>query len=527
MRSSLRLGSALILATASALTFASGQAGASPPATRTAPRVLLVCNGSVTPCPATRHHQYGTVQAAVDAAKPGDWILIWPGVYHENNPTWHAGVWIGTRDLHIRGLNRNQVIIDGSKGTAAHPCPSAPSRQNFAARDGIVVAASGVSLENLTVCDYLGLNGTGGNEIWWNGGDGSGKIGMGRYFGGYLTATATFRPRFVKGTQPVSPHFAQYGIFVSNASGPGVITHSYASNMADAAYYVGACQRLCDALLAHDVGTNSALGYSGTNAGGRLVIRDSVFSRNRTGIAPNSLNNDDAPPPQDGRCPNTKTSCTVIEHNLIIGNDNPDVPLSGLQPAIGAGVELSGGMYDTVRYNVIKNQGSWGVITHDYPDPEKPPPASHCQGGFANVSFLGTKVCDFPARGNLVYGNRFVNVGFFGNPTNSDLATIGLLAKSPTPRNCFYANRAVSHRHRVALTSSPKLIERPSVDGPSCLRRGTWKNPKLFSQLLCATFGICPAHAHYPVQTKLVVVPVPKLGSMPHPCLGIPANDYC
>jgi len=527
MRSSLRLGSALILATASALTFASGQAGASPPATRTAPRVLLVCNGSVTPCPATRHHQYGTVQAAVDAAKPGDWILIWPGVYHENNPTWHAGVWVGTRDLHIRGLNRNQVIIDGSKGTAAHPCPSAPSRQNFAARDGIVVAASGVSLENLTVCDYLGLNGTGGNEIWWNGGDGSGKIGMGRYFGGYLTATATFRPRFVKGTQPVSPHFAQYGIFVSNASGPGVITHSYASNMADAAYYVGACQRLCDALLAHDVGTNSALGYSGTNAGGRLVIRDSVFSRNRTGIAPNSLNNDDAPPPQDGRCPNTKTSCTVIEHNLIIGNDNPDVPLSGLQPAIGAGVELSGGMYDTVRYNVIKNQGSWGVITHDYPDPEKPPPASHCQGGFANVSFLGTKVCDFPARGNLVYGNRFVNVGFFGNPTNSDLATIGLLAKSPTPRNCFYANRAVSHRHRVALTSSPKLIERPSVDGPSCLRRGTWKNPKLFSQLLCATFGICPAHAHYPVQTKLVVVPVPKLGSMPHPCLGIPANDYC
>ncbi len=165
MRSSLRFGSALVLATAGALTFASGQAGASPSATRTAPRVLLVCNGSVTPCPATRHHQYGTVQAAVDAAKPGDWILIWPGVYHENNLTWHAGVWIGTRDLHIRGLNRNQVIIDGSKGTAAHPCPSAPSRQNFAARDGIVVAASGVSLENLTVCDYLGPNGSGGNEI--------------------------------------------------------------------------------------------------------------------------------------------------------------------------------------------------------------------------------------------------------------------------------------------------------------------------------------------------------------------------
>src|SRR5215472_7078345 len=526
MRPFLRLGGAVVLA-ASALTLAAGQAAASSSATRTAPRVLLVCNGSVTPCPVTRHHQYGTVQAAVDAARPGNWILIWPGVYHENNPAWHAGVWVGTRDLHIRGLNRNQVIIDGSNGSAAHPCPASPSRQNFAPRDGIVVASSGVSVENLTVCDYLGKDGTGGNEIWWNGGDGSGKIGMGRYFGSYLTATATFRPRFVKGVQPVSRHFAQYGIFVSNASGPGVITHSYASNMADAAYYVGACQQLCHALLSHDVGTNSSLGYSGTNAGGRLVIKDSLFYRNRTGIAPNSLNNDDAPPPQDGRCSNTTRSCTLIERNLIIGNDNPNVPLSGLQPAIGAGVEISGGMYDTVRDNVIKNQGSWAVITHDYPDTEKPPPASHCQGGFPNVKFLGTRVCDFPARGNLVYGNKLVHDGFFANPTNGDLATIGLLPKSPTPRNCFYANRAVAHRHQVALTSSPAHIERRSVDGPSCSRHGTWRNTALFNQLLCATFGFCSPRMHYPVQTKLVVVPVPRLPSMPHPCRRVPANEYC
>jgi pectin methylesterase-like acyl-CoA thioesterase len=91
MRLSLRLGGALVLAS-SALTLAAGQAAASSSATRTAPRVLLVCNGSVTPCPATKHHQYRTVQAAVNAATPGNWILIWPGVYHQNNPTWHAGV---------------------------------------------------------------------------------------------------------------------------------------------------------------------------------------------------------------------------------------------------------------------------------------------------------------------------------------------------------------------------------------------------------------------------------------------------
>ena len=67
---------------------------------------------------------YSTVQSAVDAASPGDWILIWPGVYHEKSTEWPtAGVWIQTPGLHLRGLGRNSVIIDGSNGTASQPCP--------------------------------------------------------------------------------------------------------------------------------------------------------------------------------------------------------------------------------------------------------------------------------------------------------------------------------------------------------------------------------------------------------------------
>src|SRR5437588_7290556 len=77
------------------------------PASRPA-RVLLVCNGSTRPCPAVPH--YRTVQAAVNAARPGDWVLIWPGVYHEKNGSQHAGVWVTTPHLHIRGLDRAQVV---------------------------------------------------------------------------------------------------------------------------------------------------------------------------------------------------------------------------------------------------------------------------------------------------------------------------------------------------------------------------------------------------------------------------------
>jgi hypothetical protein len=483
------------------------------------PNVLLVCNGSTKPCPPGAP-VFSTVQGAVDAASPGDWILIWPGVYHEKSARWPtAGVWIQTRDVHLRGLDRNKVIIDGSNGTASRPCPSSPSLQDTnggLGRDGIVVwKASGVTVQNLTVCDYLAGTGGHGNEVWWNGGDGSGKIGMGAYRGSYLSATSMYGPSDVH-----SPNLAQYGIFVSNARGPGVIEHSYASNMADAAYYVGACQRDCHATLVHDTATNSNLGYSGTNAGGPLIISDSVFSGNRAGIVPNSLNNDDAPPPQNGQCPGTTTSCTIIEHNVIENNNNPNVPTSGLAGAVGTGVEISGGAFDTVRDNLIIHNGSWGVVTHDFPDTETPPPGSHCQGGIQ----VSPQLCDFPAHGNRVYANFFVGDGFFGNVTNGDLATVGLLPNSATPRNCFYLNRDAAGR----VTSEPKSIQNAAVDGKPCGKPGTSIDGPLVGQLICAAeFGPCPPGSHYPKQAKISIRPLPVLPAMPDPCAGVPANPFC
>ncbi len=177
---------------------------------------LLVCNGSTRPCPHARH--YTTVQSAVNAAHPGDWILIWPGIYHERDAQHHAGVWITTPGLHIRGMSRAGVVIDGSKETSKQPCPAARRLQDFTPRDGIVVwNANNVTIENLTVCDYLsGAGAKDGNEIWWNGGDGSGRIGMHRFTGSYLTATSMFHP-----TDIANKHLAQFGIYIGNTAGPG------------------------------------------------------------------------------------------------------------------------------------------------------------------------------------------------------------------------------------------------------------------------------------------------------------------
>jgi hypothetical protein len=160
------------------------------------------------------------------------------------------------------------------------------------------------------------------------------------------------------------------------------------------------------------------------------------------------------------------------------------------------------------------------VVTHDFPDTETPPPGSHCQGGIQ----VSPQLCDFPAHGNKVDANFFSDDGFFGNVTNGDLATVGLLPTSATPRNCFFGNRDAAGR----VTSEPKNIQFPSVDGPPCGKRGTSVDSALVGQLTCAAeFGACPPGAHYPKQTKIGILPLPKLPTMPHPCAGVPANPFC
>src|SRR4051794_4451165 len=226
------------------------------------PHVLLV----------GKNGDYKTIQSAVNAAHAGDWILVAPGDYKE-------AVMIRKDGLHLRGMSRTGVIVDGTKSGSA--CSSKAKDQNFKRGDkgnGIdVFKADGVYIENLTVCNFLGE----GNQIWWNGGDGSGKIGMTSWYGSFLSATTTYFN--------VKKPYATYGIFASNAGGPGLLTDSYGSNMEDSAFYVGGCTP-CNATLDRLHGQYNLDGYSGTNSS-KVTVKNSEFDHNTEGVTTNSQNN--------------------------------------------------------------------------------------------------------------------------------------------------------------------------------------------------------------------------------------------
>src|SRR5947209_8336223 len=89
-------------------------------------RVLIVTERHVT------YTHFTSIQAAVATARRGDWILVDRGVYF-------GQVRITTPGLHLRGLNRNGVILDG--------------RHNVG--NGIqVYGANDVWIENLTVRNF-------------------------------------------------------------------------------------------------------------------------------------------------------------------------------------------------------------------------------------------------------------------------------------------------------------------------------------------------------------------------------------
>ncbi len=496
--------------------------------------------------------QFTSVQAAVNAAKPGDWILIGPGDYKTTQirtpkgaPNFPAGVLVTTGNLHIRGMSRSKVIVDGTR-PGSSVCSNKPAAQNFGLKgtggeSSYAVAAAGgkasgvnglmvwkapnVSIENLTACNFLGGARDAGNEIWWNGGAGSGKVGGHGFYGAYLTTTSTY----LQGKSAAGEFSAaQYGVFSSNWSG-GTWDNIYGSNFNDSGFYIGACRQVCDQTLNHGWAEYNALGYSGSNSGGRLVVENSQFDNNEDGFDTNSQNGDN-PPPQNGDCPGNGTSsiththsCWVFMHNYVHDNNNPNVPAAGSAAAgpVGTGMSVSGARNDTIMDNRFVNNNAWGVILVPYLDSGAP-----CTGGTLNA--LGKGSCLFDEWGDALIGNQFTNDGSYGHPSNGAWAQVDFQGGHAT--DCYSGNTGNS------VDADDTALEQasPACNGAAVAAGSS--NSNFLNEVLCdsqvevvsGTPASCPS-GPYPRVSKIVMhkLPTSQLKSMPNPCADVPSNPWC
>ncbi len=490
--------------------------------------------------------QFSTIQAAVHAAKPNDWVLVAPGDYKttastapSGAPQFPTGVLITQSGLYLRGMNRNSVIVDGTKSGPA--CSPNRSDQNFgptlsgqskpAGLNGVLVwKANNVWVQNMTVCNFLGGStsdgGGSGNEVWWNGGANTygttGGIGGHGYFGSNLNATSTYF-----GDESTA---AQYGIFSSNWSG-GTWDQTYASNFNDSGYYIGACQQVCNQTVNHAWGEYSALGYSGSNSGGQLVIENSQFDNNEDGFDTNSQNGDN-PPPQNGACPNngispiTHThSCWVFMHNNVHDNNNPNVPAAGSAAAgpVGTGMSVSGGRNDTIMDNTFSNNDAWGIILVPYLDSGPP-----CTGG-STSAIPGS--CLFDEWGDAILNNQFSHNGSYGHPSNGDFAQDNFLTGNPS--DCYSGNTEVGGG-KLTPDAAAEQTRHPTCSGTQGAESS---NPLFLPEVLCDSqvelvAGVpsaCPT-GQYPRRTKVVMHALPpaaQLATMAKPCSGVPSDPWC
>lgn len=241
---------------------------------------------------------YPTIQAAVDAAWSGDLILVAPGVYHE-------AVAVRTPNLTIRGTDRNATVLDGQSRLA----------------NGFLVMADNVVIENLTAHHYVG------NGFYWS--DVSG------FRGSYLTAYDN----------------GAYGIYTYGSTG-GQFDHDYASGNPSAGFYIGQCFP-CDALIMQVKSELNGLGYSGTNAGGNLVIASSEWDNNGAGIVPNSLDAEEHPPERG----------TTIVDNYVHGNGDARAPFSrSTHPGLAAGISVPGGDFNDIEHNRVIDNFEYGIL---------------------------------------------------------------------------------------------------------------------------------------------------------------------
>ena len=250
-----------------------------------------------------------TIQAAINAARPGDTVRVPPGTYHENVLVQKGGVTIEGSD----GAVMDGTGLNGDTGIRV--AAAAPAAR-----------IDGFQLLGLDILNYRqnGVKLNGVNHF---------NISHGRY----------------KNNQ-------QYGIFPEHSSN-GQIELNEVSGANDTGIYIG---QSTDVLIKHNYIRDCTVGVEVENSS-RVTVRENAAVLNSTGILVDVLPGLDV----------TLTRDVTLSDNVLTSNNrpNPSTNPADLLTQLPSGVGLLniGGDRVLVMNNVLIKNDSAGIVIHQLP----------------------------------------------------------------------------------------------------------------------------------------------------------------
>ncbi|MGH7819661.1 MAG: right-handed parallel beta-helix repeat-containing protein [Candidatus Binatia bacterium] len=409
--------------------------------------VLLVCEPTAA-CPgsfvADGVTGFSDLNAAAAHAADDDTILVWPGVYP-------AEATIRASNVTVRGMDRYGVVLDGGETRGVGLTGG---------RDDGSVIHRNITFENMTGKKYRS------HSFFW--------VNVEGYSGRYLTGYNN----------------QGYGVYAFESAGdplqPSEIRNSYASGNADSGFYIGGCNP-CNAVIDTVWSEGNALGYSGTNAGGNLVLQNSEWNNNIAGIVPNTLPSEPYGPQRGA----------VIRGNLVHDNNNASAPVTGLTglAPLGTGILIAGGWQNQVFGNTIFSHKHYAVA----------------------LSWLETPPTHNQIFDNTVYAND-----------EADLVDVG----PGSVNNCFSRNVNPGEPEQEPTSQPPMIQSINSCANP--VQVVHFPNPMFTTNVAGITEPRTPgdAFAQPEPPTPLsaaadTALREAALACMPNPCDGIPDNAFC
>ncbi len=379
--------------------------------TRTAVAVVSLLVGGTLPANARVLHvgPGQSIQAAVDAAKAGDIVMIAPGTYHE------AG-----RPCPTEPANMCAVVVDkdGISLVGQSPGKGAVVLENAGGQDqGIAIAKQGADGATCFADPSQRLRGARVRGLTVNGFGGDGI---------FLFCVDDWSVESSSANDD-----AEYGIFPSHC-GPGRVSHNVATGANDTGIYVGQSH---DVRVDHNLATGNVSGFELENCSNSRVDHNEAAG-NTGGVLTFTNIFLDVKQNADNR----------VDHNFSHDNNRPNTCLDPTDEVCavppGTGLLVLATDRNVVDHNVVSGNDSFGIAV-----------ANFCVAN--NLSPADCEALDIEPNPdfNRILFNRATGNGSAPSPLINPVFAVDLAWDTTGTGNCWKGN--------VAGTSFPTVL-------PSC-----------------------------------------------------------